>query len=172
MFNLATIFIAQSMMGTVLLKKANRILKVPRSVPARVFLYVTLVISIPFLPCVLLLQVSSIATQESKLILGWEKHSNSPTSIARVLFNSRKKRQFLTETYAQIQLLEGVFESLPQIVLLLAYYWVSFNNPNYLSIFAYFLLFVSLSFSLYFSISVFYIYDCLSLSLSVSEDLQ
>ena len=133
-FNLATIFFAQSMMGTVLLKRANRILKVPQSVPAKVFLYVTLFLSIPFLPCLLLLQVSSIATQQSKLILEWKKDSNSPSSVAEALLTSEKEREFITETYAQLRMLEGVCESLPQIVLLIAYFFVSLDDPDSLSI--------------------------------------
>ena len=63
-FNLATILFAQSMMGAVLLKRANRIIAVPKTLPARGFLYFTLIITIPFLPCLLLLQVSSFDSQE------------------------------------------------------------------------------------------------------------
>ena len=107
-FNLGTILFAQSMMGAVLLKKANRIITMPKKVPARVLLYIVLLIAIPFLPCLLLLQVSSIDTQESKIIFGWQKVSNSPSSVARALLVSKKERQFVIETYAQLRLLEGV----------------------------------------------------------------
>ena len=133
-FNLATILFAQSMMGAILIKRANRIITVPKTVPARVILFFTLIITIPFLPCLLLLQVSSIATQEAKLILGWQKVSNSPSSVARALLASKKERQFFTETYAQLRLLEGVCESLPQIILLIGYFIVSLVDPDSLSI--------------------------------------
>ena len=93
-FNLATILFAQSMMGAVLLKRVNRIITLPQTLPARVFLYVTLIIAIPFIPCLLLLQVSTIVTQESRLVLEWQKVSQSPSSVARALLARRKERQF------------------------------------------------------------------------------
>ena len=133
-FNLATILFAQSIMGAFILKRANRIITLPQTILARVALYVTLIIAIPFIPCLLLLQASTIVTQESRLVLRWQKVSNSPSSVARALLASRKERQFVTETYAQLRLLEGVCESLPQIVLLIVYLVVSSLDPESLSI--------------------------------------
>ena len=90
-FNLATILFAQCLMGAYILKRANKIIIIPESVGARVVLYCILVLMLPFVPCILLLQISSIATQESRNILQWQEVSSSHSSVARFLIVIRKE---------------------------------------------------------------------------------
>ena len=133
-FNLGTILFAQCMMGTYILQRANKIITIAESVRARVVLYCILVLMLPFVPCILLLQVSNIASKESEHVLQWHEISSSPSFVARAVITIRKEKAFVTNTYAHLRLLEGVCESFPQIVLLLAYFFVTIVDPNSLSI--------------------------------------
>jgi len=133
-FNLGTILFAQCMMGAFILSRADKIIKIAESVAGRRLLYCLLVLMLPFVPCILLLQVSYLAIQESKHVLQWEKISNSPSSVAKALLAIKKEKVFVTDTYSHLRLLEGVCESFPQIVLLLAYFIVTILNPASLSI--------------------------------------
>ena len=97
-------------------------------------LYCILVLMLPFVPCILLLQISNIATQESRNILQWQEVSSSPSSAARALIVFRKEQTFVLNTYAHLRLLEGLCESFPQIVLLFAYFVVTIVDSDSLSI--------------------------------------
>ena len=117
-------------MGTFIIRRANKIIRIPESKVARVILYGALFLILPFVPCLLLLRVASIAFQDYKNVLQWQEVSNSPSSVAKVLLASKKEEVFVMDTYAQLRLLEGVCESLPQIVLLLGYFTVTLFDSD------------------------------------------
>ena len=101
-FNLVAILFAQCTMGLFIIRRANQIMKIPENVPARFVLYCILLITIPFVPAILLLQISSLATRESTVILHWQEKSESPSQVARTLLALSKEKQFVTDTYAKL----------------------------------------------------------------------
>jgi len=104
-FNLVTILFAQCMMGAYILRKANKIIKIPESLGARGALYCILVLMLPFVPCILLLQVTNIATQESEHVLQWHEASNSPSSVAGAKVVGRSLWKFSSNSSSVVLLL-------------------------------------------------------------------
>jgi hypothetical protein len=133
--NGVTIFLAQSLMGFYIANRADRMFKLPEHFLKMMFTRCILFILTPFVPCLVILKVTSIRLEKEKLINNWRTSSTqSPTTVAMTVIKYEKRIGNTCHTYAMLKLIEAVIESLPQLVLLLGYLTVSISDNQALSI--------------------------------------
>ena len=132
--DLFIIFYAHVLLGVYVQTRATKIFELPEGLHTRRFMYFFFVVLTPFVPCILLSKVSSISIHKVKLIESGRNSSISPSAVARAVQAMDKNKKCSLETYTRMRLLEGTLESFPQLVLLLAFFYVSVQDPEILSV--------------------------------------
>ena len=134
-FNLFTILCAQCIMGLYVVFFARSMFSLPETMGKRILTRCLLFLCTPFLPCLVILKVTRIKQEKMQMINQWNSCSTrSPTEVSSAVLEKKEEIRKNLTTYAVIKLIEACIESLPQLVLLAGYFFISLTDSRLLSI--------------------------------------
>ena len=130
-----TIINAQLLMGLYILIEADSLMEIPKDGIKKHLSRLILLPLLPFVPSLLILNVTSIQNEKEKLMIEWKTKPNmSPSSFVIRLESLEDKMKKSLNTSAMLKLIEACLECIPQLVLLLTYFTVSLFDTDALSV--------------------------------------
>ena len=122
-------------MGLYIFIEADSLIEIPKDGIKKFLSRLILLPLLPFVPSLLILNVTSIQNEKEKLMIEWKSKPNmSPSNIALRLDSLEEKAKKSLNTFAMLKLIEACLECIPQLVLLLAYFTVSLFDTDALSV--------------------------------------
>jgi hypothetical protein len=119
-------------MGTYIIFKGEGIFIQPKGLLKQVAARCVLFLLTPIVPCLDILKVSTIMDKKKELVQKWENSPHESASTVSTAYDD--EIQLSMKTYSRLKIIEATLECFPQIILLLAYFLVSWRYPQVLGI--------------------------------------